>query len=83
MVRERQNGTLLESDFATTPAPARSQGSCECHHGFDENEGINTSLDGNSIYNSLQASLSGSASAVGMYNINYTFSRSIDTFSDE
>ncbi len=52
--------------------------------GFDEDEGVNTLYsNGNSIYNSLQASLQKRYSSGYMYNINYTFSRSIDTFSDE
>jgi len=52
--------------------------------GFDEDEGVNTLYsNANSIYNSLQTSLQKRFSHGHMYNINYTFSRSIDTFSDE
>ncbi len=52
--------------------------------GFDEDEGANTLFSNtNSIYNSFQASLQKRYSQGHMFNINYTFSRSIDTFSDE
>jgi hypothetical protein len=52
--------------------------------GFDENEGVNTLYsNANSIYNSLQASLQKRFSQGYMFNANYTFSRSLDTFSDE
>ncbi len=52
--------------------------------GFDEDEGVNTLYsNGNSAYHSLQASLQKRFSRGYMYNVNYTFSRSIDTFSDE
>ena len=52
--------------------------------GFDEDEGLNTlSSSANSIYNSLQASLEKRYGRHHMFNVNYTFSRSIDTFSDE
>ncbi len=52
--------------------------------GFDEDEGANTVYsNANSIYNSFQASLQKRFSRNFMFNINYTFSRSIDTFSDE
>jgi hypothetical protein len=52
--------------------------------GFDEDEGLNTvHSSANSIYNSFQARLQKRFSQNFMFNINYTFSRSIDTFSDE
>jgi hypothetical protein len=52
--------------------------------GFDEDEGVNMlSSNANSIYNSLQASLQKRFSRGYMFNVNYTFSRSLDTFSDE
>ncbi len=52
--------------------------------GFDEDEGVNTMFaDSNSIYNSLQLSLEKRYSSGFMFNLNYTFSRSIDYFSDE
>ena len=52
--------------------------------GFDEDEGLNTLFsNANSICNSLQTSLQKRYAQGHMFNINYTFSRSIDTFSDE
>jgi TonB dependent receptor-like, beta-barrel len=52
--------------------------------GFDEDEGINyLSSNSNSIYNSLQSSLQKRFSQGYMFKVNYTFSRSIDSFSDE
>jgi hypothetical protein len=52
--------------------------------GFDEDEGANTVYsNANSIYHSLQTSLTKRFSRGYMFNVNYTFSRSIDTFSDE
>ena len=52
--------------------------------GLDEDEGANMVLsNGNSIYHSLQTSLQKRFSRGYMFNVNYTFSRSIDTFSDE
>ena len=52
--------------------------------GLDEDEGANMVLsNGNSIYHSLQTSLQKRFSQGYMLNVNYTFSRSIDTFSDE
>jgi hypothetical protein len=52
--------------------------------GLDEDEGANTVYsNGNSIYHSLQASLQKRFSRGYMFNVNYTFSRSLDTFSDE
>jgi hypothetical protein len=52
--------------------------------GFDEDEGANTVYsNANSIYHSLQTSLQKRFSRGYMFNVNYTFSRSIDTFSDE
>jgi hypothetical protein len=52
--------------------------------GFDEDEGVNTLYsNANSNYHSLQTSLQKRFSMGHMFNINYTFSRSIDTFSDE
>ena len=63
----------------TIPAELRSR-----ILGFDEDEGVNMlSSNANSIYNSLQASLQKRFSQGHMFNINYTFSRSLDTFSDE
>jgi hypothetical protein len=52
--------------------------------GVDEDEGANTVYsNANSSYHSLQASLQKRFSQGFMFNANYTFSRSIDTFSDE
>jgi Carboxypeptidase regulatory-like domain len=52
--------------------------------GFDEDEGANTVYsNANSIYHSLQASMQKRFSRGFMFNVNYTFSRSLDTFSDE
>jgi hypothetical protein len=52
--------------------------------GFDEDEGVNTLYsNANSNYHSLQTSLQKRFSMGHMFNVNYTFSRSIDTFSDE
>jgi hypothetical protein len=52
--------------------------------GFDEDEGINyLSSNSNSIYNSLQSSLQKRFSKGYMFKVNYTYSRSIDSFSDE
>jgi hypothetical protein len=52
--------------------------------GFDEDEGVNyLSSNANSIYNSLQSSLQKRFSKGYMFKVNYTFSRAIDTFSDE
>ena len=52
--------------------------------GFDEDEGVNSMYsDSNSIYNSLQVSLQKRYSSGFMFNLNYTFSRSMDYFSDE
>jgi hypothetical protein len=52
--------------------------------GFDEDEGANTVYsNANSIYHSLQTSLQKRFSHGYLFNVNYTFSRSIDTFSDE
>jgi hypothetical protein len=52
--------------------------------GFDEDEGINyLSSNSNSIYNSLQSSLQKRFAQGYMFKVNYTFSRSIDSFSDE
>jgi hypothetical protein len=52
--------------------------------GLDEDEGANfLSNTGSSIYHSLQTSLQRRFSRGYMLNVNYTFSRSIDTFSDE
>ncbi len=52
--------------------------------GFDEDEGANMLFSsGNSIYNSLQTSLQKRFSGGYMFKVNYTFSRSLDTFSDE
>jgi hypothetical protein len=52
--------------------------------GLDEDEGANTlTSSANSIYNSLQASLTKRYSQNLMFNVNYTLSRSLDTYSDE
>lgn len=52
--------------------------------GFDEDEGVNfLSSNSNSIYNSFQTSLQKRFSEGYMFKVNYTFARSIDTFSDE
>jgi hypothetical protein len=52
--------------------------------GLDEDEGANTIYsNANSIYHSLQAALTKRYSRGVMFNINYTFSRSLDTYSDE
>jgi hypothetical protein len=52
--------------------------------GLDEDEGANAiTSDANSSYHSLQASLTKRFSRGFMFNVNYTFSRSIDLFSDE
>ena len=52
--------------------------------GFDEDEGVNAAFsNGNSIYDSLQVSLEKRFSQDYMFNVNYTFSKSIDTLSDE
>jgi hypothetical protein len=52
--------------------------------GLDEDEGANTLYsNGKSWYNSLQTSLQRRFSAGYMFNVNYTFSRAIDHFSDE
>jgi hypothetical protein len=52
--------------------------------GFDEDEGVNSAFsNSNSIYNALQLGLQKRFSSSYMFNINYTFSKSIDTFSDE
>lgn len=52
--------------------------------GLDEDEGANTIYsNANSIYHSLQASLQKRFNQGYMFNVNYTFSRSLDTFSDE
>jgi hypothetical protein len=52
--------------------------------GFDEDEGANmVSSDANSSYHSLQLGLQKRFSKGYMFNVNYTFSRAVDTFSDE
>jgi hypothetical protein len=52
--------------------------------GFDEDEGVNfLSSNANSSYHSLQSGLEKRFSLGYMLKANYTFSRSIDTFSDE
>jgi hypothetical protein len=52
--------------------------------GFDEDEGANmVTSDANSSYHSLQAGLQKRFRQGYMFNVNYTFSRAIDTFSDE
>lgn len=52
--------------------------------GFDEDEGANMLFsNGNSIYHSLQTSMHKRFSGGYMFKVNYTFSRSLDSFSDE
>ena len=52
--------------------------------GFDEDEGANfLSNGGRSEYHSLQLSLQRRFSRGSMFNVNYTLSKSMDTFSDE
>jgi hypothetical protein len=52
--------------------------------GVDEDEGANMIYsNANSSYHSLQASLQKRFSQGFLFNLNYTFSRAIDTFSDE
>jgi hypothetical protein len=52
--------------------------------GLDEDEGANMlSASGNSSYHSLQVGLTKRYSRSIMFNVNYTFSRSLDTYSDE
>lgn len=52
--------------------------------GLDEDEGANTLYsNGKSWYHALQASLQKRFGAGYLFNVNYTFSRAIDYFSDE
>ena len=52
--------------------------------GFDEDEGVNfLGSNANSIYNSFQSSLHKRFAKGYMFKVNYTFARSLDTFSDE
>ena len=52
--------------------------------GLDEDEGANTLYsNGKSWYHALQASLQKRFDAGYLFNVNYTFSRAIDYFSDE
>jgi hypothetical protein len=52
--------------------------------GFDEDEGANTFYsNANSVYHSLQTRLEKRYSSGHMFSANYTFSKSIDPFSDE
>jgi hypothetical protein len=52
--------------------------------GFDEDEGLNTLVsNANSIYHSLQASVQKRFNQSISFSANYTWSKSIDTFSDE
>ncbi|MGH9338839.1 MAG: TonB-dependent receptor domain-containing protein [Acidobacteriota bacterium] len=52
--------------------------------GFDEDEGVNMAMtSANSVYHGLQMSLERRFSRNYMFNVNYTFSKSIDNFSDE
>jgi hypothetical protein len=52
--------------------------------GLDEDEGANTLYsNGKSWYHALQTSVQKRFSAGYMFNVNYTFSRAIDYFSDE
>lgn len=52
--------------------------------GFDEDEDVNALVSsGNSNYHSLQTSLNQRVTRGVSYSLNYTWSKSIDTFSDE
>jgi hypothetical protein len=52
--------------------------------GLDEDEGANMlQANGNSIYHSLQLGVTKRYSHNMMFNVNYTLSRSLDTYSDE
>jgi hypothetical protein len=52
--------------------------------GFDEDEGLNMlTASGNSIYHSFQANFQKRYAAGFAYNLNYTWSKSMDTYSDE
>ena len=68
-----------DPDVCVIPAELRSR-----LLGVDEDEGANMIFsNANSAYHSLQASLQKRFSQGFMFNVNYTFSRAIDTFSDE
>jgi hypothetical protein len=68
-----------DPDVCVIPAELRS-----LLLGVDEDEGANMVYsNANSSYHSLQASLQKRFSRGFMANVNYTFSRAIDTFSDE
>jgi hypothetical protein len=88
--------TIIDDEFVNlrTPTPGCFEddpGDCTIPEelrgrllGLDEDEGANTLFsNGNSIYHSLQASLTKRYANSLMFNVNYTFSRSIDTYSDE
>jgi hypothetical protein len=52
--------------------------------GLDEDEGANTIFsNANSVYHSLQTAPTKRFTQGFMFNLNYTFSRSLDTYSDE
>ena len=87
--------TIVNDQFVSTPTPTcdltDDPGDCTISAelrgrllGLDEDEGANMLMsNGNSIYNALQFDLTKRYSRNAMFNMNYTFSRSIDTYSDE
>jgi Carboxypeptidase regulatory-like domain len=80
-VRTPPSGCDLLDDPDECVIPAELRGPLL---GLDEDEGANTIYsNANSIYHSLQTSLQKRFNRGYMFNVNYTFSRSIDTFSDE
>jgi hypothetical protein len=87
--------TIVNDTFVNTTTPAcditDDPGDCTISGelrgrllGLDEDEGANMIMsNGNSIYHSLQLGVSKRYSHNVMFNVNYTLSRSIDTYSDE
>jgi len=87
--------TIVNDQFISTPTPTcdltDDPGDCTIAAelrgrllGLDEDEGANMLMsNGNSIFNSLQLGVTKRYSRNTMFNFNYTFSRSIDTYSDE
>lgn len=74
-------GCDLQDDPDECVIPAELRGALL---GLDEDEGANAlSATGYSRYHSLQASLQRRFSRGYMFNVSYTYSHSIDTFSDE